>query len=97
MSWQHVEHLIARLNRDHRSSLKAGGGAGYDASRLRGHQLHTVSCQNKVQTYKLMKISRIEGYNGKYGSNPQGIREIYDDLFEFDQIGQRINDRNWGK
>ena len=23
-----------------------------------------------------MKITRIEGYNGKYGSNPQGIREI---------------------
>ena len=36
----------------------------------------------------LMKISRIMGYNGKYGSNPEGIREISDDLFEFDQIGQ---------
>ena len=33
-----------------------------------------------------MKFIRIEGHNGKYGSNPQGIREILDDLFEFDQI-----------
>ena len=44
-----------------------------------------------------MKISRIEGYNGKYRSNPKGIREISDDLFEFDQIGQSIDDRNWRK
>ena len=36
----------------------------------------------------LMKISQIEGYNGKLGSNPQGNKEIYDDLFEFDQIGR---------
>ena len=28
----------------------------------------------------LMKISRIEGCNGKYGSNPQGIREISESL-----------------
>ena len=32
--------------------------------------------------------SRIEANNGKYESNPQGIREILDDLFEFDQIEQ---------
>ena len=44
-----------------------------------------------------MKISRIEWYNGKYGSNPQGNKEIYDDLFEIDQIGRRIDDTNWGK
>ena len=25
VTWQHVARLIARLNRDHRSSLKAGG------------------------------------------------------------------------
>ena len=31
--------------------------------------------------------SQIEGYNGKCRLNPQGIREILDDLFEFDQIG----------
>ena len=40
----------------------------------------------KSKLNNLMKISRIEGYNGKYRSNPQGIREISDDLFEFDQI-----------
>ena len=35
----------------------------------------------------LIELIQIEGYNGKYGSNSQGIREISDDLFEFDQIG----------
>ena len=48
----------------------------------------------KSKLTNLMKISRIEGYIGKFGSNPQGIREISDDLFEFDQIGQSIDDRN---
>ena len=42
----------------------------------------------KSKLTNLMKITRIKGYNDKYGSNPQGIRKIYDDLFEFDQIGQ---------
>ena len=51
----------------------------------------------KSKLTNLMKITQIEGYNGKYGSNPQGIREISDDFFKFDQIGQRISDRNWGK
>ena len=37
----------------------------------------------KSKLTNLMKITRIEGYNGKYGPNPQRIREIYDDLFEF--------------
>ena len=41
----------------------------------------------KSKLTNLMKIFRIEGYNGKYGSNPQGVREISDDLFKFDQIG----------
>ena len=41
----------------------------------------------KSKLTNLMKISRIEGYNGKYGSNPHGIMEIFDDLLEFDQIG----------
>ena len=41
----------------------------------------------KSKRTNLMKLIRIEGYNGKYGLNPQGIREISDDLFEFDQIG----------
>ena len=44
--------------------------------------------KNNSKLTNLIKISRIEGYNGKYESNPQGIREIYDDLFEFDQIGR---------
>ena len=42
----------------------------------------------KSKLTNLMKISRIEVYNGKYGSNPQGLRKISDDLFEFDQIGR---------
>ena len=45
----------------------------------------TRSCVNiKSKLTNIMKITRIEGYLGKYGSNPQGIREIYYDLFEFD-------------
>ena len=50
----------------------------YTRSRVKNNSKHT----------NLMKISRIEEYNGKYGSNSQGIREISDDLFEFDQIGR---------
>ena len=53
--------------------------------------------KNNSKLTNLVKISRIEGYNGKYGSNPQGNREISDDLFEFDQIEQWIDDRNWEK
>ena len=44
--------------------------------------------KNKSKLINLIKISRIEGYNDKYGSNPQGNKEIFDDLFEFDQIGR---------
>ena len=40
----------------------------------------------KSKLTNLKKITRIEGYDDKYGSNPQGIREISDDLFKFDQI-----------
>ena len=43
--------------------------------------------KTKSKLTNLMKISRIEGYNGKYESNPQENKEIYDDLFEIDQIG----------
>ena len=68
-----------------------------DKARPRGRQLHTVLCQNKSILTNLMKISRIEWYNGKYGLNPQGIREIFYDLLDFDQIGRSIDDRNWGK
>ena len=44
-----------------------------------------------------MKLIRIEGYDGKYRLNPEGIREILYDLFEFDKIRQWIGDRNRGK
>ena len=44
-----------------------------------------------------MKMYRIQGYNGKYGSNPQGILEFSGDLLEFGQIGREIDERNWGK
>ena len=44
--------------------------------------------KRKSKLTNFMKLIRIEGYNGKYGSNPQGIREILDYLFEFDQIGR---------
>ena len=37
--------------------------------------------KTKSKLTNFMKLIRIEGYNGKYGSNPQGIREILDDLF----------------
>ena len=40
----------------------------------------------KFKLTHLMKITLIEGYNGKYGLNPQEIRKISNDLFEFDQI-----------
>ena len=42
----------------------------------------------KSKLTNLMKLIRIEGYNCKYGSNPEGIIKILDDLFEYDQIGQ---------
>ena len=44
--------------------------------------------KKKSKLTNLMKISRIKGYNGNYGSNPHGTREISNDLFEFDQIGR---------
>ena len=44
-----------------------------------GHQLHTNACQNKVQAYQ---FNENNSNYGKYGSSPQGIREISDDLFK---------------
>ena len=44
-----------------------------------------------------MKLNRIQGYNGKYELNPQGIKQFLDVIFKFDQIGQEIDGRNWGK
>ena len=43
-----------------------------------------VKIKSKVTNFKIN--SRIDGYNSKYGSNPQEITEILDILFEFDQI-----------
>ena len=48
-----------------------------------------VKIKCKLTSFK--NNSRIEGYNGKYGSNPHRIREISDDLFEFDKNYERIN------
>ena len=45
-----------------------------------------VKIKSKLTNF--MKLIRIEGYNGKDGSDPQGNREILDDLFKFDEIGQ---------
>ena len=56
---------------------------------------YCVKNYSKLTNFR--KFTRIEGYNGKYGSNPQGIKEFLDVIFKFDQIGQEIDDRNWGK
>ena len=66
---------------------------------MKNRDCEAVNCTRshfkiKSKLTNLIKISPIEEYNGKYGSNPQGIREISDDLLKFDQIGQRIDDRN---
>ena len=53
--------------------------------------------KNNSKLTNLNKFTRIEGYNGKYGSNPQGIKEILDVIFKFDQIGREIDGKNWGK
>ena len=56
---------------------------------------YRVKNYSKLTNFR--KFTRIEGYNGKYGSNPQEIKEFLDVFFEFDQIGQEIDGRNWGK
>ena len=53
--------------------------------------------KNYSKLTNFRKFTRIEGYNGKYGSNPQGIKEFLDVFFKFEQIGREIDDRNWGK
>ena len=53
--------------------------------------------KNNIELTNLMKMFRIQGYNDKYGSNPQGIKQFLDVIFEFDQIRQEIDGRNWGK
>ena len=64
-----------------------------DGLSLTNRDCEVVNCtqsrvKNNSKLTNLMKISRIEWYNGKYGSNPQGSKEISYDLFEFDQIGR---------
>ena len=54
-----------------------------------------VKNNSKLTHFK--KFTRIEGYNGKYGSNPQGIKEFLDVIFKFDQIKREIDGKNWGK
>ena len=54
-----------------------------------------VKNNSKLTNFK--KFTRIEGYNGKYGSNPRGIKEFLDVIFKFDQIGQEIDGKNRGK
>ena len=56
---------------------------------------YRVKNYSKLTNFR--KFTRIEGYNGKYGSNPQGIKEFLDVIFKFDQIGQEIDGNNWGK
>ena len=56
---------------------------------------YRVKNNSKLTNFK--KFTQIEGYNGKYGSNPQGIKEFLDVIFKFDQIGREIDGKNWGK
>ena len=56
---------------------------------------YRVKNYSKLTNFR--KFARIEGYNGKYGSNPQGIKDFLDVFFKFDQIGREIDGRNWGK
>ena len=56
---------------------------------------YRVKNYSKLTNFR--KFTRIEGYNGKYGSNPQGIKQFLDVFFKFDQIGREIDGRNWGK
>ena len=56
---------------------------------------YRVKHNSKFTNFK--KFTRIEGYNGKYGSNPQGIKEFLDVIFNFDQIRQEIDGKNWVK
>ena len=67
-----------------------------DETRPQGRRFHAVSRQkdySKLTNFR--KLTQIEGYNGKYGSNPQGIKKFLDVIFKFDQIGREIDGRNW--
>ena len=54
-----------------------------------------VKIKHKLTNFT--KLIRIARYNGKYGSNSQGSREIFYVFFKFHQIRRWINDRNKGK
>ena len=56
---------------------------------------YRVKNYSKLTNFR--KLTRIEGYNGKYASNPQGIKEFLDVILKFDQIGREIDGTNWGK
>ena len=56
---------------------------------------YRVKNNSKLTNFK--KLTRIEGYNGKYGSNSHGIKKFLDVILKFDQIVQEIDGRNWGK
>ena len=53
---------------------------------------YRVNYYSKLTNFR--KFTRIEGYNGKYGSNPQGIKDFLDVFFKFDQIGREIDGKN---
>ena len=38
--------------------------------------------KNNSKPTNFRKFTRIEGYNGKYGLNPQGIKEFLDVIFK---------------
>ena len=39
--------------------------------------------KNYSKLINFRKFTRIEGYNGKYGSNPHGIKEFLNVIFKF--------------
>ena len=47
-----------------------------------------IRVKTKSKLTNFMKLIRIEGYNSKYRSNPQGNKGFSRDLLEFDQIRQ---------
>ena len=46
--------------------------------------------KNYSKLTNFRKFTRIEGYNGKYGSNPQGIKEFLDSIFNFIKSDEKL-------
>ena len=88
LSYGNLELFIASFLNDS-SSLTRRDCEVVDFTRYR------VKNNSKLTNFK--KFTRIEGYNGKYGSNPQGIKEFLDVIFKFGQIEREIDGKNWGK